>query len=35
MEGALDIGAFEYFDSVLFEDGFELGDSSAWSAATP
>ncbi len=32
-DGTLDIGAFEY--GVLFSDGFESGDASRWSSATP
>ena len=32
-DGARDLGAFEY--GLLFSDGFEGGDTSAWSATTP
>lgn len=30
-----DIGAIEYRESTIFEDGFESGNSSAWSGITP
>jgi hypothetical protein len=31
VDAALDIGAFEYADPVLFRDGFESGNAAAWS----
>jgi hypothetical protein len=35
VEGMLDIGAFEYENPALFEDGFESETTSAWSATAP
>ncbi len=32
---AVDMGAYEYQGPGIFSDGFETGDTSAWSATVP